>query len=98
VVARYVPEILAEVPCTAFVVTVKLTVRALAGMVADIGTVATSMLLLLSETTAPEGGAAPFNVRVPVEGLPPVTVLGFKVRELKVATVAVMVVVLVTPA
>jgi hypothetical protein len=98
VVARYVPEIVAEVPCTGVVVTVKLPVFAPPDTVADIGTVATRMLLLRSETTAPEGGAAPSNVRVAVEGLPPVTVLGVNVREVKVATVAVMVVVLVTPA
>lgn len=97
-VARYVPEMLAEVPCTTFVVTVKFTVFALLGTVAESGTVATSVLLLRVETTAPEGGAAPFNVRVAVEELPPVTVLGVKVRELKVATVTVRTLVFVTPA
>jgi len=53
--------------------------------------------LLVRETTAPEGGAAPFKVKVAVEEEPPVTVLGFKVTEVKEATVTVRVVVRVTP-
>ena len=53
--------------------------------------------MLVSETTAPLGGAAPFSVRVPVEGVPPVTVLGFKVSDVRPATVTVSVVVLVVP-
>ena len=53
--------------------------------------------MLLSETTAPEGGAAPFRVRVAVEEEPPVTVLGFKVRDDSEATETVSVVVLVLP-
>ena len=36
---------------------------------------------------APLGGAAPFSVRVAVEGVPPVTVLGFKVSDVRPATV-----------
>lgn len=55
------------------------------------------MLLLLSVTTAPEGGAAPFRVRVAVEEEPPVTVFGFKVREDSEATETVSVVDLVFP-
>ena len=53
--------------------------------------------MLVSETTAPLGGAAPFSVRVAVEGVPPVTVLGFKVSDVRPATVTVSVVVLVVP-
>ena len=46
----------------------------LAGVVAE---------LLLSDnvTTAPPLGAGPFNVTVPVELAPPVTVVGFRVKE-----------------
>ena len=76
----------------------KLTVLAPAGIVTDAGTLATAVLLLLKETTAPDGGAPPFSVSVPVEGVPPVTVAGFKVSALKLATVTVRLVVFVTPA
>ena len=55
------------------------------------------MLLLVSETTAPLGGAAPLSVRVPVDDEPPVTVLGLSVSDVKVATDTVRVVVLVVP-
>ena len=54
-------------------------------------------MLLVRETTAPLGGAAPFSLSVPVDDVPPVTVLGFKVSADKDATVTVRVVVLVTP-
>ena len=64
VVERYVPRIDDEVPCTALVVTVKVTPVAPAGMVTDDGTWAADGLVLVSETTAPLGGAAPFSVRV----------------------------------
>ena len=53
------------------------------------------MLLLFSETAAPAGGAAPFSVNVPVEVAPPVTVLGFRVSEVRDATVTVREVLLV---
>jgi len=53
--------------------------------------------VLVSETTAPAGGAAPFSVRVAVEVVPPVTVLGFKVSDVRPATVTVSVVVLAVP-
>ena len=97
VVERYVPRIDDEVPCTALVVTVKVTPVAPAGMVTDDGTWAADVLVLVSETSAPLGGAAPFSVRVAVEGVPPVTVLGFKVSDVRPATVTVSVVVLVVP-
>jgi len=51
----------------------------------------------MSDTTAPPAGAAPFRVRVAVEGVPPVTVLGFKVSDVSPAGVTVSVVVLVVP-
>jgi hypothetical protein len=54
-------------------------------------------VLLVRETTAPKGGAAPLSVNVPVEVEPPTTVLGFKLSEVKEATETVSVVVLVFP-
>lgn len=56
------------------------------------------MLLLAVVTTAPDGGAAPFRVKVAVEEVPPVTVPGLNTRELSAATVTVRLVVLFTPA
>ena len=44
------------------------------------GTVAFSVSLLLSVTTTPPAGAAPFNVTVPVELAGAVTVVGLTVR------------------
>jgi hypothetical protein len=96
-VDRYVPEILAEVPCTALVVTVNVVLVAAGGMVTDDGTCARDVLLLVSETVAPAGGAAPLSVSVAVELEPPVTVLGFNVSEVSDATVTVRETLLVTP-
>ena len=58
-------------------------------MVTDAGTCATEVLLLLRDTVAPVGGACPLRVRVPVEEEPPVTLLGFNVSEIRLATVTV---------
>jgi hypothetical protein len=96
VVTRYLPEIVKDVwEGTATVETVNVVLFAPAGIVAVDGTVAMDVLLLVSETTAPAGGAAPFSVRVAVEEAPPITVVGFKVSEVKDATLTVRVVVLV---
>jgi len=92
-----VPRIDDEVPCTAPVVTVKVTLFAPAGIVAVAGTCAAVVLVLLRLTTAPPEGAAPFRVSVPVEDVPPVTVLGDNVSPVNDATETVSVVVLVTP-
>jgi hypothetical protein len=54
-------------------------------------------LLLCKVTVAPFAGAAPVNVTVPVELLPPTTVVGLFVTLDSVAAVTVRVVVLVTP-
>jgi hypothetical protein len=64
---------------TIFVLTVKVALVAPAGTVTLPlgGTVATDGLLLERETTAPPPGAGPFSVTVPVEGFPPVTLVGF---------------------
>jgi hypothetical protein len=45
------------------------------------GTVAVAVLLLVSVTTAPPVGAAVFNVNVPVDPVPPVTLVGFAVKD-----------------
>ena len=69
-----------------------------AGTVTDAGTV-TYDELSDSVTTAPPVGAAPVSVTVPCEGLPPVTLAGLKLTELRVAAagVTVSVAVRVTP-
>jgi hypothetical protein len=45
------------------------------------GTVATEVLLLDKEKTAPPPGAGALRVISPVEGLPPFTLVGFNVSE-----------------
>ena len=67
---------------TAPVVTVKFALVAPAAMVTLAGTAATE-LLLESETTAPPAGAGPFRATVPVDGDPPVTLVGFNVSEVR---------------
>jgi hypothetical protein len=74
---------------TATVVTVKVALIAPAGTVTLAGTVATDVLLLERETTAPPLGAAPLSVTVPVEGDPPLTLLGFSAIADNVAGLAV---------
>lgn len=61
---------------TVCVETVKLELVAPAAMDTLAGTVATAVLLLESVTTAPPAGAAEVKVTVPVEELPPVTLVG----------------------
>jgi hypothetical protein len=95
VVERYVPEMIDDVPWTALVVTVKVVLLEPAGIVTEDGTCAAEVLLLFSVIAAPVGGAAPLSVSVPVELEPPVTVLGFRVREVRDATVTVREVLLV---
>ena len=63
------------------VLTVKFAEVAPAGTVTLPGTVATEVLLLDSVTTAPPLGAAPLRVTVPVELLPPLTLVGLRLRE-----------------
>ena len=85
---------------TARVVTVKAALVAPAGMVTLAGTVATTMLLLVRETTAPPVSAGPLSMTLPVEGDPPLTLLGFNTSEVRVGGCAETVseAVLVTPA
>jgi len=56
-----------------------------AATVAVVGTTA-EVLSLLNDTTAPPAGAGLFRVRVPVELLPPTTLVGFTLTAVRVAT------------
>jgi len=69
---------------TARVVAVKAALVAPAGMVTLAGTVATTGLLLESETTAPPVKAGPLSMTLPVEGDPPLTLGGFSVSMVRV--------------
>jgi hypothetical protein len=69
---------------TAKVVTGKAAVVAPAGTVTLAGTVAAAVLLLLRETTAPPVRAGPLSVTLPVDGDPPLTLVGFSVSEVRV--------------
>jgi len=55
-----------------------------AGTVTLAGTVATVVSLLERETMAPAVGAGPLSVTLPVEGDPPLTLVGFSVSEVRV--------------
>lgn len=68
---------------TVLVFTVKVMPVAPAGMVTLAGTVATAVLLLASEMTAPPLGAGALSVTAPVEVVPPVTLAGLSVSELR---------------
>ena len=88
---------------TARVVTVKAALVTPAGMVTLAGTVATVVSLLERETMAPAVGAGPLSVTLPVEGDPPLTLVGFSVSEVRVGPdegcgVTMSEAVLVTPA
>ena len=67
---------------TSEVVTVNVAVLVFAGTVMLTGTAASELLLLLSATKAPEEGAGPFRVTVPLDELPPTTEFGLKVSEI----------------
>src|SRR6267143_1793437 len=88
---------------TAKVVTVNVRLAAPGGMVTVAGTVAAAVLLLERETRAPPVGAGPLSVTLPMEGDPPLTLVGFSVSEVRVGPdggcgVTISEVVLVTPA
>jgi hypothetical protein len=68
---------------TTLVVTVNFALVAPADTVTLAGTVATAVLLLERVTITPPVGAGSDSVTVPVDGLPPVTVLGLRVSELR---------------
>ena len=63
------------------VLTANVTLVAPAGIVTLDGTVASDVLLLESKTTTPPVGAGALSVTVPVEELPPLTLVGFRVSE-----------------
>jgi len=60
-------------------------------MVMLAGTLATCELLLPNDTVIPPAGAGSLSVTVPVEDLPPVTVVGFSESDDRVTGTAVMV-------
>ena len=66
---------------TDLLVTVNVAVVEVAATVTLDGTVATDVLPLVKLTTAPPEGAGPFNVTVPVDKLPPVTIGGLRLTE-----------------
>src|SRR5687768_13697046 len=72
---------------TAVVVTGNVAEVAPSGTVTVAGTVATVGLLLARVTVTPPAGAAADSVTVPVEGLPPATLVGFSVAEARVGPV-----------
>ena len=90
-------EMVAEVfAVTCVVTTVKLAELAPAGTRTLAGTFAMEGLLLVRLTETPPTGAGPLSVTVPVEELPPLTVVGDNVREERLGGFTVIVVVLVT--
>jgi len=95
----YVPEIVTLVFVeTLVVLTVKVALVLPAATVTLEGTVATDVFPLERVTTAPPDGASPLRVTVPVELLPPVTLVGFRVSEPRAAGVTVKVADSVAPA
>jgi hypothetical protein len=77
---------LAEVEeLTMLVVTANVADVAFAATATVAGTWAPAVLLLVSATTAPAGGAAPVRVTVPVEEDPPTTLVGLSEIEDSVA-------------
>lgn len=89
VVTPKVPVIVAEVEiATAFVVTVKLTELVPAATVTELGTVA-EPVFDDKVTTAPLEPALPLRVTVPIEEVPPMTVVGLTVTLDSVAGVTV---------
>jgi hypothetical protein len=70
---------------TALVLTVNVALLAPAATVTLAGTVAVDVLVLERETAAPPVGAGPLSVTVPVEGDPPVMLVGLSAIEESVA-------------
>jgi len=82
----WVPEIVAaEEVQLELVETMKFALVAPAPTFTLPGTAATEVSLLESATTAPPAGAAALRVTVPVETVPPVTLVGSRLKEERVA-------------
>jgi hypothetical protein len=81
---------------TAVVETVNVALVLPAAIVTDAGTLAAA-LLLVRDTVAPPVGAVLPSVTVPCEPLPPVTVVGFKLKELSDGGVTVRIAVWLVP-
>jgi hypothetical protein len=75
---------------TARVETVKFALVAPAGTITVLGTVATFVLLLLRFTTNPPDGAGAVRVTVPVLLLPPTTLVGFRLKLLRLGCVGLL--------
>src|SRR5260221_12665866 len=69
---------------TAIVVTCTVARVSPAATVTLAGTVAAEVLLLDRETTVPAVGAGPLSITVPVDGFPPLTLVGFTVSAVSV--------------
>jgi hypothetical protein len=80
VVVRVVPSVPVMIDdvddATLWVVTVKVRLVVPVAIVTLAGTIAAAVLLLESATTLPPDGAAADSVTVPVDDVPPVTVVG----------------------
>ena len=81
---------------TALVLRLKLAVVPPGGTVTLAGTTAAE-LLVESVTCAPPAGAGAFSVTVPVEGLPPVTLVGLTVSDETIGGITVSEAVRVAP-
>jgi hypothetical protein len=84
------------VEATAVVVIVNVAVSSPPHTITKAGTCATAVLLLVSVTTIPPEGGGPFSVTVPVDGFPPFTLLGSRVRDDAIGAVTVKVAVRLT--
>jgi hypothetical protein len=74
-----------EEAVTLLVLTVNIALLAPAATVTFAGTVAAAVLPLERETAAPPVGAGPLRVTVPVEGDPPITLIGLSAIDESVA-------------
>jgi hypothetical protein len=73
---------------TACVVTAKFALEAPAGIVTLAGTVATDGVPLERAMTAPPVGASPFSPTLPVDGVPPFTLVGLSVKVVRIELAA----------
>jgi len=89
VTPAYIAEMVTEVELvTTLLLTVNVAPLAPEATVTLDGTVAAAVLSLMRETAAPPLGAGPLRVTVPVEGDPPVTLVGLSATAESVAELA----------